>query len=198
MRSSASLPAISSAVQFGWAVCMFQYRETEMKAFAKHVREQFNELDRLAAIWEHIDDPWDNLRYMVEKTADRAARLGLADLYLQTPDLNKLTFRDTRWYLAECLKATAVKSAPNTATLTVTEVARHLKINRDKVLGWINSGKLRAANTAKRQGSRPRYRIKRTDLETFLAGRTKAAEPKRFKRAKCSTSEADVIEFFPA
>jgi excisionase family DNA binding protein len=143
-----------------------------MKAFIKHVKKQFIELDRLAAIWEHLDDPLDSVRYVVEETADRAARLGLADLYKKAPSLNKLTFKDARWYLAECLKAGKAEPEAAGTTLTVTEVAGRLKVNRDKVLGWIHYGRLRAVNTAKGTLGRPRYRIKTADLEDFLAGRT--------------------------
>ena len=58
--------------------------------------------------------------------------------------------------------------------LTVTEIAQRLKVGRDKVLGWIHYGHLRAANTAKGSLGRPRWRIKPADLEDFLAGRTGA------------------------
>lgn len=56
--------------------------------------------------------------------------------------------------------------------LTVTQAAKRLQVNRDKVLGWINYGRLQAVNTAKSQLGRPRWRIKKADLEDFLAGRT--------------------------
>jgi excisionase family DNA binding protein len=55
--------------------------------------------------------------------------------------------------------------------LTVTEVAGRLKVNRDKVLGWIAYGRLPAVNTAKSQLGRPRYRVRPADLDEFLAGR---------------------------
>ena len=54
------------------------------------------------------------------------------------------------------------------ALLTVTEVAGRLKVNRDKVLGWIAYGRLKAVNMAKSQLGRPRWRIRLAD---FLAGR---------------------------
>jgi excisionase family DNA binding protein len=77
----------------------------------------------------------------------------------------------------------AQQTVPEAATLTVTEAARLLRVNRDKVLGWINSGRLRAVNTAKGQG-RPRYRIARVDLEGFLNGRTKGPDAKPAKRRR--------------
>jgi excisionase family DNA binding protein len=119
----------------------------------------------------------------------------LADLYKQTPDLNRLTFKDARWYLAECLKATAIKSDPNASTMTVTQVAKQLQVKRDTVLCWIHSGALSAANTARRQIGQPRFQITRADLDAFLEARTRRPEAKRTRRRKPSTT--DVIEFFP-
>ena len=66
----------------------------------------------------------------------------------------------------------AREAVPDAATLTVTEAAKLLRVSRDKVLGWINSSRLRAVNTARGQG-RPRYRIARADLENFLEGRAR-------------------------
>ena len=65
--------------------------------------------------------------------------------------------------------------------LTVTEAARRLKVSRDNVLGWIHTGRLRAANTAKGTG-RPRYRIARTDLDAFLSCRTRQPAVKERRR----------------
>ena len=67
---------------------------------------------------------------------------------------------------------------------------------RDTVLGWIHSGRLPGVNTARRQCGRPLYRIARSDLDAFIAGRTKRPEPKRTKRR--NLPETDVIEFFPS
>jgi excisionase family DNA binding protein len=75
----------------------------------------------------------------------------------------------------------AEQTVPDTATLTVTEAARLLRVNRDKILGWINACRLPAINTAKGHG-RPRYRVARADLEGFLAGRTRRSETKPKRR----------------
>jgi excisionase family DNA binding protein len=63
---------------------------------------------------------------------------------------------------------------------TVTEAARHLKVKTDTVRSWINSGRLKAANTG--AGSRPRWRIAWDDLDRFLAGRSREPAPKPSKR----------------
>jgi hypothetical protein len=49
----------------------------------------------------------------------------------------------------------ARNTVPEAATLTVTEAARLLRVNRDKVLGRIRSGRFPAANTAKNQTGAP-------------------------------------------
>jgi excisionase family DNA binding protein len=144
-----------------------------MKNFQAHCRR---ELDFLDALHEDpdmsSDSPGTLPAVVVEVVRDKAARLGLADLVKKAPP--DATFDDARWYLAEALGELAAlqarKASPNDL-LTVTEVARRLKVNRDKILGWINYGRLKARNTAKGALGRPRWRIKPDDLEDFLAGR---------------------------
>lgn len=53
--------------------------------------------------------------------------------------------------------------------LTPSEVAKLLRVSYEKVLNWIRSGKLTAANLS--DGLRPRYRIERGDVEAFLRSR---------------------------
>jgi excisionase family DNA binding protein len=72
----------------------------------------------------------------------------------------------------------AREAVPDAATLTVSEAAKLLRVSRDKGLAWVNSGRLRAVNTAGGQG-RPSYRIARADLEKFLNGRTRRPTPSR-------------------
>jgi excisionase family DNA binding protein len=68
------------------------------------------------------------------------------------------------------------------AMMTVTEVAEYLRVGRNKILSWIATGALQAANTATRRGGRPRYRVRKSDLDIFLDGRTKVAKPNRTRR----------------
>jgi excisionase family DNA binding protein len=103
----------------------------------------------------------------VEQTRDRAARLGLVDVVERAP--HDAGLDAARVYLAAALAA--CKQSGRNDLLTVTEVAGRLKVNRDKILGWINYGRLKAKNTAKGALGRPRWRIKPDDLEDFLAGR---------------------------
>jgi excisionase family DNA binding protein len=88
----------------------------------------------------------------------------------------------------------AREAVPDAATLTVSEAAKLLRVSRAKVLGWINSGRLRAVNTAGGQG-RPSYRIARADLEKFLDGRTRQPDAKPIKRRRPVTDS--VTRYFP-
>lgn len=65
------------------------------------------------------------------------------------------------------------------------QLAKLLQVGRDKVLNWIRSGQLIAANVS--DSLKPRYRVAQTDLELFLAGRMEAARPPR--RRKLPTVE---------
>jgi hypothetical protein len=65
--------------------------------------------------------------------------------------------------------------------LTPPAVGRMLGVNADKVVAWINSGKLRATNESDK--TRPRWRVSPADLQAFMTARsnqsTKAATLKR-------------------
>lgn len=66
------------------------------------------------------------------------------------------------------LAAVTVKGQPK-SVLTPPELAEELGTTPETVIGWINTGKLRAANVGKGK-LRARYRIKRTDVDAFLDG----------------------------
>lgn len=59
--------------------------------------------------------------------------------------------------------------------LTPPEVARQLRVSRNKVLGWIKSGELRAVNVADRTCQQPRYVIGVEDLAAFEESRSNRA-----------------------
>jgi excisionase family DNA binding protein len=65
-----------------------------------------------------------------------------------------------------------------------------LGVNRDKVLRWIRSGELKAANVS--DATRPRYRVAREDLQRFLEARSAAPSrtlPKRRRRRPAAVTE---------
>ncbi len=53
--------------------------------------------------------------------------------------------------------------------LTPPEIAKLLRVSSEKVLGWIRKAELTAINVG--DGNRPRYRIRREDLDSFLRSR---------------------------
>jgi excisionase family DNA binding protein len=78
--------------------------------------------------------------------------------------------------------------------LTATDVATELRVGRDKVIGWIKRGELVAVDVAERLGGRPRYRVRRTDLDKFLATRTVVPPPKPTPRRRRVPDH--IIEFY--
>ncbi len=57
--------------------------------------------------------------------------------------------------------------------MTLPEVARHLRVRPNKVLGWVRSGELRGYDVTARQGGRrPKYRVNPEDLEAFIRRRS--------------------------
>ncbi len=67
--------------------------------------------------------------------------------------------------------------------ITPPKIARLLKTSVDQVHGWISSGELKAINLS--NGNRPRWKIRPSDLETFLetrSNRTNRSEAPKVKR----------------
>ena len=79
----------------------------------------------------------------------------------------------------------------NQVWLTPPEIAELLRVNPDKVRGWIADGHLRAVNIS--DGSRPRYRVSQDDLDAFLAVRSTTKPPKRKQERR---RPENVIEFY--
>lgn len=78
--------------------------------------------------------------------------------------------------LLECLAAIP---EPESDTFTPPEIAQLLSVSADTVLGWIRSRELKASNIAARTSNRPRWVVRKSDLETFLKNR----QPEPSKRA---------------
>ncbi|MDA1055199.1 MAG: helix-turn-helix domain-containing protein [Planctomycetota bacterium] len=75
------------------------------------------------------------------------------------------------------------------------EIAKMLRVGGDSVLTWIRNGELRASDTTMGRGQRPRWRIRRADLESFLASRAATPEPKQTRRPR-RQRPAEVIQFY--
>ncbi len=77
-------------------------------------------------------------------------------------------------------------------TLSVGELCERYDVSEHTVLGWINSGELRAINVGRRAGAKkPRWRITHEALAAFEALRTPAPTPPRKQRRRKPT---DIIQ----
>ncbi|MAT38732.1 MAG: hypothetical protein CL946_03930 [Ectothiorhodospiraceae bacterium] len=62
--------------------------------------------------------------------------------------------------------------------LSPSEVAKALGVCHETVMLWIRKGELRAANVSRNRGSmKPRFRIRPSDLDLFLASRQPPPPP---------------------
>ena len=78
-------------------------------------------------------------------------------------------------------------TTPETSWLTPPQVAAELMVSPIKIIGWIESGELRAFNACSGH-TRARWRVSRADLNAFVDGRSNADHRKeaapRTKRRK--------------
>lgn len=77
-------------------------------------------------------------------------------------------------------------------TYTPAQLARHLQVSRNKVMGWIHGGQLIAANLA--SGQTPRYRITQDALESFLDSRR--VKPATHKQASRRITQRTTRDYF--
>lgn len=72
---------------------------------------------------------------------------------------------------------------------SIPQLADHLGVAKTKIRRWIETGELSAANTATTTRSRPIYRIRRSDFETFWRARATvqtSAAPERRRRPRAT------------
>ena len=69
---------------------------------------------------------------------------------------------------------------------TPPEVARILRCRESKVSTWIRQGILRAVNVS--EGHRPRFRVRREDLDAFLQAKAVVPTPKPERRQRRDSS----------
>jgi excisionase family DNA binding protein len=123
------------------------------------------------------------------------------ELKIRTLDIDpklslSLPIEDKKWacsafgQLRRVLEEIETPTLPDGDVLDPPAVARLVGCSPDTVRDWIRSGQLRAANVA--SGSRPLWKIQRSDLDTFLESRNHTAIP----RAERRRVDPDVIEFF--
>lgn len=91
--------------------------------------------------------------------------------------------------------STATLPAAERPFISPAEAARELGIAAEKVCLWIARGELRATNAATNPTGRPRWRIHRSDLAVFLAGRANGTPERRPPRRK--RPPQDYVEYIP-
>jgi excisionase family DNA binding protein len=82
----------------------------------------------------------------------------------------------------------------NTEFLSPPDAAKVVGVSPDKIRTFIERNELAACNLALNLGGRPRWRIRRSDLEDFLKRRAANAVVKTSRRIR--RQPVDVIEFF--
>lgn len=82
--------------------------------------------------------------------------------------------------------------SPTDRAATPPAIAKQLVVHVGKVLGWIQSGELRAINLG--NGMRPRWRIMPEDLKAFLERR--AAQPALKATRRRRKVDPAVTEYF--
>jgi len=128
---------------------------------------------------------------VVRQAGRHAALLGYAALAHRCGECTTeaLALSTARAVLAECLAAVDCKAEKPDA-LTAAQAARTLGVRKQSVLGWIRTGELKASNVGR--GYQPRWRIKRVDLDAFLAGRNPTPrQPKRKRQT------GDYVRVYP-
>jgi excisionase family DNA binding protein len=77
--------------------------------------------------------------------------------------------------------------------LTPREVARVLRVSKDRVRAMIKSGELHAVNTAPRRCGKPRYVVMPCDLNSWLQQRAAGSAPKPARRRKRTM----LVDYYP-
>jgi transposase len=81
-------------------------------------------------------------------------------------------------------------------TLSVPAAARELCVSTGKVTDWVKSGELLGHNLASKRSGRPRYAIRRCDLEEFLRGRRVVPNGESATHKSRRRTNGNVKEFF--
>lgn len=66
---------------------------------------------------------------------------------------------------------TKMKNENTAEFLTVPEVASLLRVNASKIISLIHKGELRASDVVLKRGGKPRWRVSRESLASFLRDR---------------------------
>jgi hypothetical protein len=93
------------------------------------------------------------------------------------------------------IKSRKTPRPKNPTVLTPADIAELRDVGIDRVLSWIHSGELKAANVAAHLGGRPRWQINPEDLENFIRRRSLMTPLPRTRWRRKKRTEG-TIEFF--
>ena len=142
-----------------------------MKTFKRWLHQQIDELDQLYSYPDPNVEVWRRSASIVDEAGDRAARLGLTDLFQRSQKFGGYTGPEiAKAFLSECLAAV---EAPLTKDqpLTVKEAAGRLRVSAQRVYGLCQAGTLRCLKIGRS------VRIAPDEIGRFLAAQTDAAKP---------------------
>jgi hypothetical protein len=167
-----------------------------MSDYRRWLQAQLRFVDQIDGHPEPSLQHFEELRGIVDEAQRHAAAAGLP-IAVEVCQIRQgpITPNYARKILAACLeamgRADGVSAVRSTATLTVPDVAKDLHVARDRIYGWIRSGRLEATNVNK-PGARPSYRVSPEALADFKAkGKMVKPEPK-----SRGGKQAGIIEFF--
>jgi predicted DNA-binding transcriptional regulator AlpA len=139
-----------------------------MEAFRQWCQKQLDSLNALLETWDYEWEPMDIPPWIVQQAADRAARLGLADLYRKSLDIPRASLAEAKWFLAECLRSIPVTNetpASEARLLTVKDVSYILGVSTRTVWRRVSAGEMPKPIQV---GGGSRWR--RVDIERWLNG----------------------------
>ncbi len=142
-----------------------------MKTFKRWLHQRIDELDQLYSLPDPNEDVWRRSASIVDEVGDRAARLGLTDLFHQSQRIGVFTGPEiAKAFISDCLAAV---EAPLTKDqpLTVKEAAGRLGVSAQRVYGLCQARTLRCLKIGRT------VRIAPDEIGRFLAEQTEAAKP---------------------
>ena len=81
-------------------------------------------------------------------------------------------------------------------TYGVRDLTERYGVGDHTVLAWIRSGELRAINVARTVGTRPKWRVLESEIESFELRRSSTPQLPIQKRGKKTTTNGDIIKFY--
>ncbi len=149
--------------------------------FKKWLESKRKELAHFASYYEDYTIKNYRAATIATEASQHAANLHLHELMRVWGEQAEVSEVDR--YLVECLGAIP---EPESDTLTPPEIAGQLSVSNDTVLAWIRNGELKASNIAARTSTRPKWIVRKAELDTFLKNRQPETNGKRSTKIESS------------